>query len=270
MFSMNTRSLPVRVRRCALLGAAPVLLLALAGCSTASGPDAEAESDHGGDAGSSWSYVGDGAPDHWGALADEYGTCSTGREQSPIDLPASVHGPALDIETDGPVRGLTADNGHTVQFTPDDGVTTRIAGDALHLVQMHFHAGSEHTVAGVAADAEFHFVHADDEGALTVVGVLAEEGDHNPAYESYLAGATAGSGRTSTVDVAAMLPAERSHHVYEGSLTTPPCTEGVRWIVLEDPVELGADQLADLEAAHVENARPIQPLGDRVIGHELR
>ncbi|WP_146247758.1 carbonic anhydrase, partial [Curtobacterium sp. MCSS17_006] len=227
-------------------------------------PEADAH-----DAGTSWSYEGAGAPQHWGALTDEYGTCGTGEQQSPIDLPAARGGADLDLVGSGAVRGLTADNGHTVQFTAGDGASTTIAGTDLDLVQMHFHAGSEHTVEGDPADAEFHFVHADDRGALTVIGVLAERGAHNPAYESYLAGATAGAGRESTVDIESMLPASRSFATYEGSLTTPPCTEGVRWIVLEDPIELGADQLADLEAAHVENARPVQQLGDRTVRHAL-
>ncbi|WIE71974.1 carbonic anhydrase family protein [Curtobacterium sp. MCJR17_020] len=243
--------------------AAPAVLL-LAGCAAGTPPEADPH-----DAGTSWSYEGAGSPERWGALADEYGTCGTGERQSPIDLPAARGGADLDLVGSGAVRGLTADNGHTVQFTADDGASTTVAGEELDLVQMHFHAGSEHTVDGEPADAEFHFVHADDRGALTVVGVLAERGAHNPAYESYLAGATAGAGRESTVDVEAMLPASRSFATYEGSLTTPPCTEGVRWIVLEDPIELGADQLADLEAAHVENARPVQPLGDRTVRHTL-
>lgn len=258
LFSMRSTHSPL-----ALL-AAPAVLLVLAGCATATPPAADAH-----DAGSAWSYEGAGAPERWGALTDEYGTCGTGEQQSPIDLPAARGGDDLDLVGSGAVRGLTADNGHTVQFTADDDATTTIAGQELDLVQMHFHAGSEHTVDGGAADAEFHFVHADDQGGLTVVGVLAERGAHNPAYESYLAGATAGAGRESTVDIGAMLPETRSFATYEGSLTTPPCTEGVRWIVLEDPIELGADQLADLEAAHVENTRPVQPLGDRTVRHAL-
>ncbi|WP_413600664.1 carbonic anhydrase [Curtobacterium sp. Curtsp57] len=249
------------------LVAVPAALLLLAGCSSSSQPDvADA---HGGDPGSSWSYTGDEGPSHWGALASEYGTCSSGEEQSPIDLPAPKRGAALDLQASGPVEGITADNGHTVQFTAADGARTRIGGDDLHLVQLHFHAGSEHTVEGEAADAEFHFVHADEGGALTVVGVLADRGAHNPAYDSFVAGATAGAGRESTVDLDAMLPEARSHYRYDGSLTTPPCSEGVRWIVLEDRIELGADQLADLEAAHVENVRPVQPLGDRTVDHSL-
>ncbi|ROS77582.1 carbonic anhydrase [Curtobacterium sp. PhB130] len=253
------------VRRSPLL-AAPAVLLVLAGC--AGTPTADAA--HDGDAGTAWSYDGPGSPEHWGDLSDEYDVCSTGTEQSPVDLPAPTKGAPLDLVAGAPAKGLTADNGHTVQFTADDGATTRIGGEDLHLVQMHFHAGSEHTVRGKAADAEFHFVHADGKGALTVVGVLAEQGAHNAAYDSYVAGSTAGAGRASTVDIGAMLPEGRSHHAYSGSLTTPPCTEGVQWIVLEDTVELGADQLADLEAAHVENARPVQPLGDRTVEHELR
>ncbi|MBF4614352.1 carbonic anhydrase [Curtobacterium sp. VKM Ac-1376] len=244
--------------------AAPAVLLVLAGCAAPTQPGTDAH-----DAGASWSYDGTGSPEHWGALADEYAACGTGAQQSPIDLPTARGDAELDLVGSGAVAGLTADNGHTVQFTADDGASTTIAGQDLDLVQMHFHAGSEHTVDGDPAEAEFHFVHADDRGALTVVGVLAERGAHNAAYESYIAGATAGAGRESAVDIEAMLPQIRSFATYEGSLTTPPCTEGVRWIVLENTIELGADQLADLEAAHVENARPVQPLGDRSVRHAL-
>lgn len=242
----------------------PLALAVLVGCAAGSPPETTAH-----DAGAAWAYEGDGAPEHWGDLAGEYRACASGEQQSPIDLPAPRGGAALDLVGSGPVRGITADNGHTVQFTADDGATTAIAGADLDLVQVHFHAGSEHTTAGEASAAEFHFVHADERGALTVVGVLAERGAHNPAYDDLVAGATAGAGRASTVDVEAMLPAERSFATYQGSLTTPPCTEGVRWIVLERAVELGADQLADLEAAHVGNARPVQPLGDRTVRHAL-
>ncbi|WP_144711531.1 carbonic anhydrase [Curtobacterium pusillum] len=252
------RSLPY-----AFLVLPAALVATLAGCSPATPETAP----H--DPGSAWSYVGAEGPDSWGDLAEDYAPCSSGKRQSPIDLPAPERGAALDLIGTGPVRGVTADNGHTVQFTADDGATTTIGGDDLQLVQLHFHAGSEHTVRGEASAAEFHFVHADARGDLTVVGVLAERGRHNAAYDSYLAGATSGAGRASTVVVEAMLPESRSFVTYEGSLTTPPCTEGVRWIVLEEPIELGPDQLAALEAAHVENARPTQPTGDRTVRHEL-
>lgn len=243
---------------------APAALLVLAGCATDSASVVPAH-----DEGAVWSYDGASGPAHWGELADDDALFGTGVRQSPIDLPEADDGPELDLVGSGPVRGATADNGHTVQFTADDGASTTIDGDALDLVQMHFHAGSEHTVDGDRFAAEFHFVHADDRGALTVVGVLAERGAHNPAYDSYVAGATAGTGRESTVDVEAMLPDDRSFVTYDGSLTTPPCTEGVRWIVFEDPIELGADQLAALEAVHDHNARPVQPLGDRIVRDRL-
>ncbi|WIB77339.1 carbonic anhydrase family protein [Curtobacterium sp. MCPF17_002] len=263
-------------RATASLLVVPAALLVLAGCATAPASDtdsgARADRAHGDDPGSSWAYSGAEGPEHWGGLSDAFGTCSSGSEQSPVDLPAARHGSALDLTAGGPVTGQTADNGHTVQFTAEDGAETRIGGDALQLVQMHFHAGSEHTVDGEAAAAEFHFVHADAEGGLTVVGVLADRGGHNTAYDSYIAGATAtaDAARKSTVDVGAMLPESRSYSTYAGSLTTPPCSEGVRWIVLEDRVELGSDQLADLEAAHDHNARPVQPLGERTVTNDLR
>ncbi len=254
----------------------PAVLLALAGC--APGPAPHAAATHPGDAhdaehDAAWSYEGADGPERWGSLSPEYAACRTGHQQSPVDLPVVEGGAGLDVRTDGPVLGRTADNGHTVQFTADDGASTTIDGDDLHLVQVHFHAGSEHTVTGSRAAAEFHFVPADDDGELTVLAVLAECGADNPAYDDYVGGATAdrvaGSGERTAVDVAAMLHASRSYATYEGSLTTPPCTEGVRWIVLEDPVELGADQLAELEAAHDGNARPVQPLRGRHLRSKL-
>lgn len=240
----------------------PIGLVAVTGCATAADDHDTAHP--------AWSYGGAGAPEHWGSITDEYERCGTGTRQSPVDLPSPRRAGPLDLRLpDGPVTGTTADNGHTVQFTVDDAPVTVVAGAPHRLLQVHHHAGSEHTVGGERAAAEFHFVHADAAGDLLVLGVLAEVGAHNPAYEDHVAGATAGTGRETSVDLAAMLPAERSFATYEGSLTTPPCTEGVRWVVFDDPVELGRDQLDELLAAHADNARPVQELGDRRVEHEL-
>jgi len=244
--------------------AVPAVLLAGTGCAATPSDDGSGHT-----AGSAWSYRGDSGPGHWGELADAYRACGAGERQSPIDLPAPGGGDELDVVGPGPVDGVTADDGHTVQFTAADGARTTLAGEDLDLVQAHVHAASEHTVQGEASAAEFHFVHTDAAGRLTVVGVLAERGAHNPAYDAFVAGATGDAGRTSRLDVESMLPTSRSFATYEGSLTTPPCTEGVRWIVLEQPVELGHEQLAALEAAHEGTARPVQPLGDRDVRHTL-
>lgn len=249
--------------------AVPALLLVSTGLLALTGCAATAD-DHGGTAHPTWSYDGAGAPEHWGSLADQYEQCSTGVRQSPVDLPAPRRAGALDLRLPAaPVTGTTADNGHTVQFTVDDGPVTVVAGAPHRLLQVHHHADSEHTVGGEPSAAEFHFVHADAAGDLLVLGVLAEVGAHNPAYEDYVAGATAGTGHETSADLAAMLPTERSFATYEGSLTTPPCTEGVRWVVFDDPVELGRDQLDELLAAHADNTRPVQELGERTVEHEL-
>jgi carbonic anhydrase len=145
---MLTMSSHPRARRIPLL-LAPAVFLLLAGCATetasTSAPSTSpvttpSASGSAGPHDAAWSYEGATAPGHWGSLAADYGTCSAGSQQSPIDLPAPVGGPALDL-TSSSVAGQTADNGHTVQFTADSGAVTTIDGEQLDLVQMHFHAG---------------------------------------------------------------------------------------------------------------------------------
>ena len=237
--------------------------LALAGCATqtatTAAPTPTPTAAH-------WGYEGGDGPSHWAGLSDENAVCGAGQRQSPIDLPRLGSGAPIDLSVpDAVVEGTTADNGHTVQLTVGDGETTVVEGVDYHLQQMHFHAGSEHTVEGKRSPIELHFVHADGDGHLLVVGVFGRVGADNPAFDEYVRGAHGDAARLATVDLRKMLPAERSYWSYEGSLTTPPCTEGVRWVVLATPVELGQDQVDALTEAHEGNDRPTQPLNGRTV-----
>ncbi|MDU0328433.1 carbonic anhydrase family protein [Microbacterium sp. KSW2-21] len=218
-----------------------------------------------------WSYEGASGPVGWGALDPGFADCATGTRQSPIDLPTSITatGSPIDV-TAQPSEGELEDTGHTVQLSDEgDGSLVTYDGSTYELAQMHVHTPSEHTVDGVAAAAEFHFVHQNEAGDRLVIGVLAEQGAASAAYASFAVGAAeaaeAGAEADLDLDVAALLPRSLEHFAYEGSLTTPPCTENVQWIVLTTPITLSAEQLDDLDAAHPGNTRPTQLLGDRVI-----
>ena len=213
-----------------------------------------------------WSYDGVSGPAEWAELDEQYRTCGTGLQQSPVDLPSAAlpGGGALDL-TGQPEQGGIVDTGHTIQLTGDeDASEVTLDGRSYDLVQMHVHTPSEHTVDGVAAAAEFHFVHRSEDGHLLVIGVLGVEGEPSAAFDPFVQGAV-GEADTATLDMHAMLPGSLDHVAYEGSLTTPPCTEGVRWVVMTTPVELSAPQLAELNVAHPGNTRPVQPLGDREV-----
>ena len=142
------------------------------------------------------------------------------------------------------LSGGGLDNGHTLQFTPDAAGRTTIGSDAYDLVQFHFHSPSEHTLNGKAYPLEIHFVNRNADGGLAVVAVFVAEGAANPA-------------------LAALLPEDRHYFAYSGSLTTPPCTEGVRWNVLATPIEASSDQIATLSAALGTSNRAVQPLHER-------
>jgi carbonic anhydrase len=256
-------------RSLAAAGLTLAVLGTLTACSAAStttahgtpGPSATSSPAH-------WAYDGTDDPAHWASVSDDYRTCAAGKAQSPIDLPALGHDAPLDLDVEeGEVTETTADNGHTVQLTAGSGETTVIDGTAYHLQQMHFHAPSEHTVEGKRYPVELHFVHADAKGHLAVVAVFAEAGAHDAAFDPDIAGAADGetSARGHVVDVAAMLPTNRAYWAYDGSLTTPPCTEGVHWVVLATPIELGQDQIDALTAVHHDNDRPTQPLDGRTV-----
>lgn len=256
--------------------ALPVVLLVaplLASCSPGSSPEGPASDAPPPPAAGEvhWSYHGEEGPEEWGHLADDFAPCEEGDAQSPIDLPdhAEEKLSGHPVLTSSPTVGESVDTGHTIQLVPDgDASEVEWKDDEFDLQQVHFHMPSEHTVEGEATDAEFHFVHTTEDGQALVIGVLAQEGDaDNEAWQPFIDGAAEPGADDLPFDVAAMLPTDPTFEEYAGSLTTPPCTEGVEWVVYHTPVELSARQLDVLEAAYDDNARPVQPQGDRV-AHE--
>ena len=220
-----------------------------------------------------WGYEGDRGPAHWGSLDQAFSACADGTEQSPINLVSGAAGDHPAIEFDyGRHRGTVVNNGSTIQVNVGRGGGLILDGTRFELLQFHFHHGSEHTVDGARLPMELHLVHRSDGGALAVVGVLLATGSPNetlaPIWERVPHQAGDSAGLPAAVPVAALLPASRRAWRYRGSLTTPPCTEGVSWIVMIEPVTLSAAQIAAFGALYPRNFRPVQPLNRRVPGRD--
>jgi len=216
-----------------------------------------------------WSYSGESGPEHWGDLSPDFATCAKGVEQSPVDIPADAALNAADISFNYQPSALTiVNNGHTIQVNYDKGSSITLNGVRYDLVQFHFHAHSEHALAGQFAPLELHLVHKNAKGGLAVVGVLLKAGAENPAYAAVLDNLPAAAGEPqvvsgASVDANQLAPATRTYWRYNGSLTTPPCTEGVQWLVMNTPVELSDAQIAKYTAIYSANARPLQPFNSR-------
>ncbi|WP_166787997.1 carbonic anhydrase [Cryobacterium adonitolivorans] len=215
-----------------------------------------------------WSYDGESGPESWAGLDSDFQACEAGTKQSPIDLPATVPAPSTSIQLSADeADGDVFDTGHAVEFESDgEGETLTFNGDEYSLQQLHAHVPSEHTVAGQPAAAELHLVHADANGNLLVLGILVTEGAASDALTPFIEAATHLADEEDVkLDVAAILPASLENYEYSGSLTTPPCTEDVQWVVMGTPVSMSAEQIGTLDAAHSHNARPTQPLGARAV-----
>ncbi|MCY4064298.1 MAG: carbonic anhydrase family protein [Chloroflexi bacterium] len=217
-----------------------------------------------------WGYSGDGGPENWGELSPDYALCADGAAQSPIDIRDAS---ALDLVAIDFRYGESANNifnnGHTIQVNIDEGSAIVYNGITYELLQFHFHSPSEHTIDGMPAPLEIHFVHQDpNSGNLAVVGVLLVEGEnYSDAYAVVFDHLPAQVGEPEAagepIALAALLPEARTFYTYQGSLTTPPCSEIVRWLLLDQPVALSAQQIAAFTAIYDGNARPVQPLGER-------
>ena len=216
-----------------------------------------------------WSYDGATGPAEWGTLDSTYAACVDGTKQSPIDLSGAKGADLPDLVFHyEPATGSIVDNGHTIQVDVKAGDTVTTDTGTFTLVQFHFHGPSEHTIAGKSFPLEVHFVHKDAAGKLAVVGVLVAEGAANPAFDALIASLPGDANKPKTlaapIDVSAMLPAIQATYRYTGSLTTPPCTEGVSWNVMAQPITMSKAQIAALTGAFEEpNNRPTQKLGTR-------
>jgi carbonic anhydrase len=272
-------SSPTRVRHVAGTLAPLVCLLVFAACGRVVPPLARPSVAPAADD-PEWHYAGDEGPDHWAELSPRFTACRDGRRQSPIDItsPARLVPPALQLQF--PPASLriahhehVADginNGHTIQINYDDGDTLIVGETPYELVQYHFHNPSEHTLGGQHAPMEMHMVHRSAAGGLAVVAVFIEEGRHNSAFDPVWTNLPRARGvevhyEHVMIDVDALLPPLWTSYRYDGSLTTPPCTEGVRWIVLTMPIELDADQIRAFTVLVHDNNRPVQPLNARAV-----
>lgn len=217
-------------------------------------------------------YEGEDGPERWAKLSDYYEDCSDGNEQSPIDL---TNASMTDLENIVFEYGETAvniiNNGHTIQVNAAPGsqiVVKNDETDSLYsLLQFHFHAPSEHVVNSQAYPLEMHLVHRGENNDLAVVGVLIAKGVENAAFTpvwDHLPEEETGINATgTTVNLNALLPADRATYRYSGSLTTPPCSEGVTWLVMQNSVEMSAEQIAAFTEIIHENNRPLQPIKAR-------
>lgn len=223
-----------------------------------------------------WSYAGraDG-PAAWHKLDPEFRLCSEGQRQSPIDIRDSVRltGAALKLDY-RPFTLRIVDNGHTVQVTVPPGSSMTLGGKTYELLQFHFHKPGEERVAGRTYDMAAHFVHKAKDGRMAVLAVLFVPGADHPVIQTIWNNLPLESGRDEEVsgvrvDPAALLPKDRSHYTYMGSLTTPPCTEGVQWVVLKTPVMVSRGQVSIFGKLYAMNARPLQPANGRLIKEAL-
>jgi len=217
-----------------------------------------------------WSYEGLTGPLNWGKLPGNE-MCGSGRNQSPVNIGAALKTSANPLQPSYAAGSRDiVNNGHTIQIDFESGDTLVVDNATFTLQQMHFHAPSENQIAGHSFPMEAHFVHADPQGNLLVVAVMFKEGAALSALDKVWAAMPADSGPArplvNVVTPMAFLPKSRSYYRFSGSLTTPPCTEGVRWVVLETPVSASKAQIEAFEhAIKHHNNRPVQPLNGRVV-----
>ena len=231
--------------------------VSLAACSQADAPSDDEAAEK-----PKWGYSEEDGPAKWGEISEDYAACSTGLEQSPIDLPTASEANLITVSTNyAATTASVEDLGKTIQANFEEGFTLTSGETEYGLVQVHMHTPSENTVEGKAFPLTAHFVHASAEGAFAVLGIMFEEGDANPAVQAMLDNV----GGSAEMDLTTMLPAELTAYNFPGSLTTPPCTEGVNWHVVSTPVTASAEQIAALNEAMGNNARPVQPLNDRTL-----
>ena len=197
-----------------------------------------------------WSYDGEEGPTHWGDLKPDYSVCKLGQRQSPIDIRDAKKASLPPIQLNYKPSALKIiNNGHTIQINYASGSFITVGDKRYELRQFHFHHPSEEQVKGKAYDMVIHLVHADSEGHLAVVAVLLKSGSANPLIRGLWENLPKLEGKEESVsgvevNAAELLPKSLGYYTFDGSLTTPPCSEGVTWFVLQTPVEVSAHQVA--------------------------
>jgi carbonic anhydrase len=218
-----------------------------------------------------WKYVGSQGPEFWGALSPEFVSCKVGRNQSPIDISKTT------ITTPKPLKTFQRfpateilNNGHTVQANFKPGNIMVVDSVMYQMKQVHFHAPSENKIMGKSFPLEAHFVHADPNGNLAVLAVMYEEGPENKALAKLWKQMPKSKGQPKALnaDVLAgeLIPRKKDYYRFSGSLTTPPCSEGVIWVVMKSTMTTSKSQIdAFKKVMRHDNNRPVQPLNGRIV-----
>lgn len=218
--------------------------------------------------GAHWDYEGANGPEHWGKMAEANKACASGQEQSPIDLTGGVDAEVSNIALHWKAGDWNViHNGHTIQVEGKDGGYATIDGERFDLIQFHFHTPSEHTIDGRNYPMEAHFVHKNAEGRLAVIGVLMMPGGENPLFSTIMEKAPKEEGSTSVgmIEQRGMIAPIDGVYRYQGSLTTPPCSETVLWTVLSTPILVSQKDVEAFQSLFPMNARPIQPVNRRYV-----
>lgn len=237
--------------------------LGIWGCVLVSGIAVAGEAPH-------WEYAGAAGPAHWAELSADFNACA-GKNQSPIDLRGFVEADLAPIAFRYEGGGAEiVNNGHTVQVNAAPGSAIDVDGIAFELRQFHFHAPSENRIEGKSFPLEAHLVHADKDGNLAVVAVMFDQGDANQVLQATWPQMPQHGGEKASLNTPVapldMLPADRDYYRFNGSLTTPPCSEGVRWLVMKHAVTASSDQIAQFtHVLHHPNNRPVQAVNARPV-----
>ena len=223
---------------------------------------AQAEGEH-------WTYGGHEGPAKWGSLDPEFATCKLGKTQSPIDIHGAKHSdlPAIQFAyKPSPLKVI--DNGHTIQVNYAPGSSIDVGGTRYELVQFHFHKPSEEKINGQSHAMVAHLVHKGADGKLAVVAVLLDAGGASALIDTIWTHLPKEKEKevlveNVTIDATELLPAKKGYYTFQGSLTTPPCSEDVRWFVLKTPLKITGNEIAAFGKIYPMNARPTQPLNGR-------
>lgn len=217
-----------------------------------------------------WTYGGANGAAHWAKLSPDFSACA-GNNQSPINLTGFIEADLTPIAFNYQAGGQEIlNNGHTVQINYAEGSSITVDGSLFNLKQFHFHAPSENQINGKSYPMEVHLVHADKDGNLAVVGVMIDAGAENKALTDAWAKMPKKAGAPvalpSRVMAEGLLPASREYYRFNGSLTTPPCSEGVRWLLMKDSITASAQQIDAFKSVlHEPNNRPVQPVYARPV-----
>ncbi len=218
-----------------------------------------------------WTYEGHEGPENWGSLNPDYAACAVGRNQTPINITSTIEAELSPLEIKYKAVPLDIiNNGHTIQVNYAPGSTLTLDGHSYDLLQFHFHTPSENHIEAKSFPMEAHLVHKDKNGGLGVIGVMFAAGEENPFLANIWKHLPAKAHTHNKIDtvklnVTDMLPVSKDYYRFNGSLTTPPCSEGVLWLMMKNPVKVSSDQVEQFSKIIGENNRPIQPTNARPI-----